>query len=54
MDREAFERIWRHSVLLLQRGFKVGSIVTVDPEDAIKLGPPWTRRSEAPFFIFCN
>ena len=42
--RDAFERIWRHSVLLLQRGFKAGSIITVDPEDATKLGPPWTRR----------
>lgn len=44
VDREAFERIWFHSVDLLQRGFKSGSILTVDPEDAEKLGKPWTRR----------
>ena len=31
-------------MLLLQRGFKTGSILTVDPEDAARLGPPWTRR----------
>ena len=45
VDRAAFERIWRHCVLLLQRGFKTGSILTVDPEEADKLGRPWTRRS---------
>ena len=44
VDREAFDRIWFHSVDLLQRGFKSGSILTVDPEDAQKLGKPWTRR----------
>lgn len=44
VDRAAFERIWRHCVLLLQRGFKTGSILTVDPEEADKLGRPWTRR----------
>ena len=44
VDRAAFERIWQHSVLLLQRGFKSGSILTVDPEEAAVLGPPWTRR----------
>ncbi|CAL5225951.1 g8750 [Coccomyxa viridis] len=44
VDRETFERIWFHSVDLLQRGFKSGSILTVDPEDAQKLGKPWTRR----------
>lgn len=44
VDREAFERIWYHSVDLLQRGFQTGSILTVDPEDAQKLGKPWTRR----------
>ena len=49
VDREAFERIWRHSVLLLQRGFKEGSILTVDPAEAKILGPPWTRRQVPPF-----
>lgn len=36
------EAIWRHSVDLLQRGFRLGSIVTVDPEEG--LPAPWTRR----------
>lgn len=51
VDREAFERIWFHSVDLLQRGFKTGSILTVDPEDAQKLGKPWTRRWGTPLAI---
>lgn len=38
LDHAAFDRVWRHSVLLLQRGFKTGSILTVDPEEAQKLG----------------
>lgn len=38
LDRDAFDRVWRHSVLLLQRGFKTGSILTVDPVEAQKLG----------------
>ena len=38
LDRAAFDRVWRHSVLLLQRGFKTGSILTVDPEEAQQLG----------------
>eukprot|EP00892_Ulva_mutabilis_P010563 jgi/Ulvmu1/787/UM010_0161.1 len=42
--REEFDRIWRHSVLLLQRGFLTGSILTVDDADAKKMGAPWTRR----------
>lgn len=44
ISREEFDRVWRHSVLLLQRGFLTGSILTVDDEDAEKMGPPWTRR----------
>ncbi len=44
VQREAFERIWRHSVALLQRGFKQGSILTVDPEEAAALGDPKLRR----------
>jgi hypothetical protein len=43
VPRDAFERIWTHSVLLLQRGFKTGSILTVDEAEAKVLGPPWTR-----------
>ena len=44
VSREGFESLWRHSVLLLQRGFKTGSILTVDEDEAKKLGKPWTRR----------
>lgn len=44
LGREQFEAVWRHSVDLLQRGFKSGSILTVDPEEAAALGPPWQRR----------
>lgn len=44
VERPAFERIWRHSVDLLRRGFQSGSILTVDPEEAQRLGKPWTRR----------
>ena len=44
LSRDEFDRVWEHSVLLLQRGFKEGSILTVDPDEARKLGRPWTRR----------
>jgi formamidopyrimidine-DNA glycosylase len=44
VDRPTFDRIWAHSVALLQRGFVSGSILTVDPEEAKVLGKPWTRR----------
>lgn len=44
LPREAFDSIWAHSVALLRRGFETGSILTVDPEEAAVLGPPWTRR----------
>ena len=44
LTRAAFDSIWSHSVDLLRRGFQSGSILTVDPEDAILLGQPWTRR----------
>lgn len=41
LPRAVFERVWAHSVLLLQRGFLTGSILTVDPEEARVLGPKW-------------
>ncbi len=44
VPRATFETLWMHSVLLLQRGFQSGSILTVDPAEAVVLGPPWTRR----------
>lgn len=40
LDKEAFDAVWQHSVLLLQRGFTTGSILTVDPEEAAVLGAP--------------
>lgn len=44
VTRATFDRIWRHSVHLMQRGFATGSILTVDAADAAVLGAPWTRR----------
>lgn len=44
IPRSTFDLIWQHSVELLQRGFQTGSILTVDPEEAVVLGQPWTRR----------
>ena len=45
LTREQFARVWGYSVSLLRRGFECGSILTVDPEEAIKLGKPKARRS---------
>ena len=45
ITRETFDKVWHHSVDLLQRGFQSGSILTVDADEAKRLGPPWTRRS---------
>ena len=42
--RETFDKVWFHTVDLMQRGFVNGSILTVDPEEALVLGDPWTRR----------
>eukprot|EP00045_Choanoeca_perplexa_P013230 m.148469 g.148469 ORF g.148469 m.148469 type:complete len:465 (-) comp16283_c0_seq3:126-1520(-) len=44
ITRAQFNPIWQHSVLLLQRGFECGSILTVDPEEAEKLNKPQLRR----------
>jgi hypothetical protein len=44
LTRATWDEIWKHCVLLLQRGFQTGSILTVEPEEATILGPPWTRR----------
>ncbi|KAI8810306.1 hypothetical protein BJ742DRAFT_770330 [Cladochytrium replicatum] len=44
LSREHFSKIWMHSAALLRRGFTSGSILTVDPDEAKTLGPPWTRR----------
>ena len=44
LSRAEFDRIWTHTVKLLQRGFMCGSILTVDPDEAIRLGRPRMRR----------
>lgn len=44
ISRDQWLTLWSHSVDLLKRGFTSGSIVTVDSEEALVLGAPWTRR----------
>ncbi|GBG25856.1 Endonuclease 8-like 3 [Hondaea fermentalgiana] len=44
LTREEFDRIWMHSVDLLQRGFQSGSILTVDKDEGTRLGRPNMRR----------
>lgn len=42
--REEFDKVWYHTKDLLERGYSSGSILTVDPEEAIALGKPRMRR----------
>ena len=42
LSRTQFERLWHHTVDLMQRGFVTGSILTVDAAE--KLTAPWSRR----------
>jgi hypothetical protein len=44
LERDEFDEIWSHTVALLNRGYKTGSILTVDPEEARALGKPKLRR----------
>ena len=44
LTRYQFDTIWQHTVELLRRGFETGSILTVDPEEAVRLGNPDMRR----------
>lgn len=44
LEREQFDRIWTATVALLRRGFATGSILTVEPEEAARLGKPELRR----------
>ena len=44
LERDEFDRIWQHTVSLLQRGYQTGSILTVDPDEAQRLGNPRLRR----------
>ena len=43
LSRAEFDKVWRHSVELLQRGFREGSILTVDPADDVRYGPDLRR-----------
>lgn len=42
--KEKFDGIWEHTVALLRRGYETGSILTVDPDEAVALGKPRLRR----------
>lgn len=44
LERNEFDLIWKHTVDLLQRGYETGSILTVDPDEAVQLGNPRMRR----------
>lgn len=44
LSREQFDRIWGATVRLLRVGFSKGSIVTVEPAEALQLGKPSLRR----------
>jgi len=44
LTKSEFDRVWYHTVALLQRGYQTGSILTVDPEEAVALGKPKLRR----------
>jgi formamidopyrimidine-DNA glycosylase len=44
LERTQFDEIWKHTCQLLQRGYETGSILTVDKEEAIRLGKPNLRR----------
>jgi formamidopyrimidine-DNA glycosylase len=44
LEKTEFDIIWYHTVALLKRGYETGSILTVDPEEAVSLGKPRLRR----------
>eukprot|EP00980_Cylindrotheca_fusiformis_P004124 scaffold894_cov153-Cylindrotheca_fusiformis.AAC.20 len=44
LKKKEFDRIWYHTVELLKRGYETGSILTVDPKEALSLGKPKLRR----------
>lgn len=44
LEKEEFDTIWHHTVDLLTRGYQTGSILTVDPDEAVALGKPNMRR----------
>ena len=44
LTREQFDRIWAASMRLMSRAFTLGSIVTVEPHEAVAVGRPKLRR----------
>jgi formamidopyrimidine-DNA glycosylase len=44
LEKSEFDLVWHHTVALLRRGYETGSILTVDPEEALSLGKPNLRR----------
>ena len=44
LEKSEFDVVWHHTVALLKRGFETGSILTVDPDEALSLGKPRLRR----------
>jgi formamidopyrimidine-DNA glycosylase len=44
VEKSEFDLIWYHTVALLRRGYETGSILTVDPDEALSLGKPNLRR----------
>mgnify|MGYP002048884884 CR=1 FL=1 len=57
LSRAEFDKVWRHSVELLQRGFAEGSILTVDPADDARYGPDLRRyvpMRRPPFKLMCG
>lgn len=44
LEKSEFDLIWHYTVALLRRGYETGSILTVDPDEALSLGKPNLRR----------
>lgn len=44
LSRAQFDRVWAATVSLMRRGYVGGSILTVDPAEAVALGKPSLRR----------
>lgn len=44
LERHQFDEVWKHTVDLMRRGYTTGSILTVDPAEAERLGRPELRR----------
>jgi formamidopyrimidine-DNA glycosylase len=44
LEKSEFDMVWYHTVALLKRGYETGSILTVDPQEALAFGKPRMRR----------